>query len=199
MIGESVVNDATGLVVYKFAVLAVVAGSFSMLSVSISFVWVVIVGSLVGYFTTLLYLRLYPYIKDHTIEIISTFIVPYAAYLIAESFEASGVLAVVVAGLKLSWESPNIFAPESRIRTTAVWEVMTFALNGFVFIIGWTGMRGVVSLAAALALPYVTNLGTPFPERDLLIFLAFSVILGTLVLQGLSLPWVIRRVKLAMK
>ncbi|MBS0359030.1 MAG: cation:proton antiporter, partial [Proteobacteria bacterium] len=65
--GESLVNDATGLVVYKFAVLAVVAGSFSMLSASISFVWVVIVGSLVGYFTTVLYLRLYPYIKDHTI------------------------------------------------------------------------------------------------------------------------------------
>ncbi|MBI3366634.1 Na+/H+ antiporter, partial [Candidatus Roizmanbacteria bacterium] len=262
--GESLVNDATGLVVYKFAVLAVVAGSFSMLNASISFVWVIVAGSLVGYFTTVLYLRLYPYIKDHTIEIISTFIVPYAAYLIAESFGASGILAVVVAGLKLSWESPNIFAPESRIRTTAVWEVMTFALNGFVFIliglqfpslmsrlahysiwtlvgyaaavcmviiilrivwvfvvgygtrflfpsirkrdpyppwqnvfiIGWTGMRGVVSLAAALALPYITNLGTPFPERDLLIFLAFSVILGTLVLQGLSLPWVIRRMKL---
>lgn len=262
--GESLVNDATGLVLYKFAVAAAVTGAFSFAQASASFVWAAVAGCAVGAGIAMLFIRLFPRIGDHTIETAATFIVPYAAYLAAESLHASGVLAVVASGLAVSWHAPRVFTPEFRIRANAVWEMVVFALNGFVFIliglqfpgllerlahypplrllayaaavcvtaillrlvwtflvgygtrllipsirrrdpyppwqnmfiIGWTGMRGVVSLAAALSLPFVTGSGAPFPERDLLIFLAFSTIIGTLVLQGISLPWIIGKMRL---
>ena len=188
--------------------------------------------------------------------------VPYVAYLAADSIHASGVLAVVACGLYLSRKSSSFFSASVRLQAWAVWDSLTFILNGLVFvliglqlpnvlrgirdhslgelllygaifsgllimlrvlwifpgafmsnlirrrilhqneplpparqifIVGWTGMRGVISLAAAIALPQTLANGAPFVQRDLIIFLTFSVILVTLVLQGLTLPPLVRR------
>ena len=188
-----------------------------------------------------------------------TLLTPFVAYLVAEHWHSSGVLAVVSAGLVISWRSSEIFSYETRIRNHAVWETVIFLLNGFIFIIiglqlpsilgdlgeytmdqllvyagivagvtivmrvlwvfgasysffrsankhaadegdtwknvlivAWTGTRGVVSLATALALPLTLSTGAAFPHRSLILFLAFSVIFVTLVVQGLSLPLLIK-------
>jgi CPA1 family monovalent cation:H+ antiporter len=185
----------------------------------------------------------------------------YFAYIPAQEIGVSGVVAAVTVGVYLGWRTPLLVAPSTRMQLFGVWEVLTFFLNCFLFVIvglqlpaildslaghsagelilyaavvsaavivtrlvwmpvmawlprrlfrsirerdpfppwaeivlgGWTGMRGAVSLAAALALPLMTDAGDPFPQRDLIVFLTFCVILVTLVLQGLSLPALIRR------
>jgi CPA1 family monovalent cation:H+ antiporter len=207
-------------------------------------------------------------IDDGPIEIVVSILTPYAAYLAAESLHASGVLAVVACGLYLSRQSSEFFSASVRMQALAVWDSLTFAVNGLVFVliglqlphvlagirgysfphlllygalfsaivivlrllwmfpagnlaylirtrilrqtypkpsakqvfvVGWTGMRGVVALAAAIALPEMLSDGSPFPQRNLIIFLTFSVILVTLVLQGLTLPPLIRALGLAGK
>lgn len=258
--GESLVNDATGLVLYKFAVAAVVTGGFSLLEASTQFVWMALAGSLLGLIMAYCYMRVFPLIKESSVEILSTFLLPYAAYIAAESIHASGVLAVVASGLTVGWYAPERFGPNFRIPALAVWKMVSFVLNGLVFlliglhfsgllanlrdydtgdlfmlaaavslvaiatrvlwvytlaymsmpfckdavypkwqnvfIVAWTGMRGVVSLATALALPFIIADGSPFPHRELIIFLAFSVILVTLILQGMSLPWIMKKLTL---
>ena len=205
-------------------------------------------------------------IDDAPIEIALSILTPYVAYLTADFIRASGVLAVVACGLYLSRKSSHFFSPTVRLQAWAVWESLTFILNGLVFVliglqlpyvmgaigsndrrrliviglvfsvflillrvvwifpgtyvanlirrrllhqpeplpparnvfvVGWTGMRGVVSLAAAIALPQVLANGAPFYQRNMIIFLAFSVILVTLVLQGLTLPPLIRALGVA--
>ena len=263
--GESLINDATGLVMYKFAVAAVVLGTFSLAEASLHFLWMVISGLGLGWLIGWGYMRLFPRIKEMSVEILSTFLVPYASYLLVESLHGSGVLAVVATGLTLGWYAPQYFTPTFRIPAVAVWKMVTFVMNGLVFlliglhfpgligrlsaynpldlallsvavslaaiitrfvwvyvvgygsryligrlrggtpdypawqnvfIVAWTGMRGVVSLATALALPLTIADGSAFPHRDLIIFLSFSVILVTLVLQGVSLPWLIGKLQL---
>lgn len=262
--GESLINDATGLVMYKFAVATVVVGTFSLADASLNFLWMVIAGLGIGGLLGGIYMQLFPRIGDMSVSILSTFLVPYASYLLAESVHGSGVLAVVATGLTVGWYAPQRFTPAFRIPAQAVWKMVTFVLNGLVFlliglhfpallsrltnysleqlltlslavsgtailvrvawvymmayglrflfphvrkrdpypswqnvfIVAWTGMRGVVSLATALALPLTIADDSVFPHRDLLIFLAFSVILVTLVLQGLSLPWLVRKLSL---
>ncbi len=258
--GESLVNDATGLVLYKFAVMAVVTGSFSLVDASLHFVWMGFAGGLLGWALAYFYMRIFPLIKELSVEILSTFLLPYAAYLAAEALQASGVLAVVAYGVTVGWYAPQRFGPNFRIPAQAVWRMVSFVLNGLVFlliglhfsgllvrlrdyntldlcvlavsvsvvaiatrvlwvytlaymsmpfhkqktypkwqnvfIVAWTGMRGVVSLATALALPLTIADGSPFPHRELIIFLAFSVILVTLILQGLSLPWIMSKLTL---
>src|SRR5262249_12831254 len=206
------------------------------------------------------------HIDEGPIEIALSLLTPYAAYLAADSIHSSGVLAVVACGLYLSRRSSGFFSPGVRLQAYAVWDSLTFILNGLVFvflglqlpyvlegtrdhslrellmygalfsallillrlvwvfpgarlsyfirrralhqreslpparqifIVGWTGMRGVISLAAAIALPQTLANGAPFAQRQLIIFLAFSVILVTLVLQGLTLPPLIRALGLA--
>lgn len=260
--GESIVNDATGLVIYRFAVAAVVTGSFSLAQASLQFALVSIGGLLVGLAISWPVAWLHRRLDDASIEIAITLLTPFAAYLLAEAFHLSGVLAVMAAGLYLSRQSSRFFSSNTRLQANAVWSVLVFLLNGFVFlliglewhsilavstshttlsllwdalvvclavilirigcvivaafpshllalaskpgskedppawrnvlIIAWTGMRGGVSLAAALALPLVISNGKPFAERDLVIFLTFCVILATLVGQGLSLGPIIR-------
>ncbi len=252
---ESMVNDATGLVVYRFAVAAVVTGSFSLLQASLQFVLVGIGGLLVGLVVSWPLAWLHRRLDDAPIEIAITLLTPFAAYLLAEAIGVSGVLAVMASGLYLSRQSSRFFSSNTRLQANAVWNALVFLLNGFVFlliglqlhsiletvashnpllligytllisftvicarivsvisdaflspllrtrlqprkplsdlsnvlIVAWTGMRGGVSLAAALALPLTIMDGSPFPGRDLVIFLTFGVILATLVGQGLSL------------
>jgi monovalent cation/hydrogen antiporter len=262
--GESLVNDATSFTAYRFAVAAVMTGAFSLAGAGLKFVAVVIggiiVGVAVGWVATSVQRRL----DDPPVQTTLSLLTPYATYLIAERVQASGVLAVVVAGLYVGWRAPEVFSSRMRLVAYSVWNMVVFILNGFIFILiglelpevvrslsgrslgqaiglsalvvalliivrivwffsstfvaklmrhdsrcrlprptwrhfvlmSWAGMRGVDSLAAALALPFVTESGKPFPERGLIVFITFGVILGTLVLQGLSLSPLIRWLKI---
>lgn len=265
--GESLVNDATGLLALEFGTAILVNGvTPSVAGGVIRLVYLSAAGIGVG----LLFGRIVEWfefrIDDGPIEIAISIFVPYAAYLSAELIHASGVLAVVAAGLYLGGRSSRFFSPSVRLQANAVWSAMTFILNGFVFltiglqlpfvleeshglrtgqlvlyaalfsaflillrlfwtfpgaavaylirsrllhqnvqwpgarrifVVGWTGMRGVIALAAAVSLPRTLADGSPFPNRGLIIFLTFSVILVTLVLQGLTLPPLIQALGLS--
>jgi CPA1 family monovalent cation:H+ antiporter len=260
--GESLVNDATALVAYRFAVVAVATGSFSLTAASRQFFIVGSGGILIGLVIGWLAAQFHKRVDDAPIEITVSLLTPFAAYLAAERLGVSGVLAVVTGGLYLGRRIPELLTFKTRLQGGPVWEMVEFLLNGFVFIliglqlpevlrglsgdeisiarlvwyawlislavvavrvlwvfpatylprlifkkfyrhdpppswrhvaiVAWTGMRGVVSLAAALALPLTTQDGSPFPGRNLILFLTFIVILVTLVAQGLSLPPIIR-------
>ena len=265
--GESLVNDATGLLALEFAIAMVVDGHAPTLGQgAFRLTYLIVVGLIIGLLLGLIVEWFERRIDDGPIEIVISVLTPYAAYLAAESLNASGVLAVVACGLYLSRQSSEFFSATVRIQAWAVWDSLTFAINGLVFVliglqlpyvlagirgytlshlllygalfsaivivlrllwmypgarlaylirtrvlgqsdpmpgakqifvVGWTGMRGVLALAAAIALPEVLPDGAPFPQRNLIIFLAFSVILVTLVLQGLTLPPLIRALGLA--
>lgn len=260
--GESLVNDATALVAYRFATLALATGSFSLAHASGMFLLVGFGGIAIGLLFGWLAAQFHKQVDDAPIEITVSLLTPFAAYLSAERLGVSGVLAVVVAGLYLGRRMPELLTFQTRLQGGPVWEMVEFLLNGFVFIliglqlpeilgaltgtampmaqlvgyalaislavivirvvwvfpasylprllskslrkrdpyprwqhvalVAWTGMRGVVSLAAAMALPMTTQSGQPFPARDLIVFITFVVILVTLVVQGLSLPPLIR-------
>ncbi len=246
--GESLVNDASGLVIYKLAIVAVLTGTFSFAEASTQFAMVSVGGVVIGMLLAFVYIAIHRRLGDPFIEVITVLTIPYAAYMAAEALHVSGVLAVVAAGL---------------VRGRSVWKVFVFILNSLIFIligvqmsdvmdklnryslsellmlgavisvvaiavrfawvfpvaylprwlsgslhekdpkprnrelaiIGWCGMRGIVSLAAALALPTVLPSGAPFPARDLIIFVTFFVIATTLIGQGLTLGPLIRKLK----
>jgi CPA1 family monovalent cation:H+ antiporter len=265
--GESIVNDATGLLGLEFATAIVVGGQNP--SVGYSLVRLLFL-TCAGIGTGLALGRIVEWfehrIDDGPIEIAISILVPYAAYMTAEAIHASGVLAVVAAGLYLGRKSSEFLSPRVRLESRAVWTSIEFILNGFVFVliglqlpsvlagvselsparvilygalfsvflillrlvwtfpgfyaasfirrhvlrqnekrpragevfvVGWTGMRGVLALAAAIALPDTLANGSPFPHRDLIVFLTFSVILVTLVFQGLTLAPLVRMLGLS--
>jgi CPA1 family monovalent cation:H+ antiporter len=263
--GESLVNDATGLVALKFALAALATGSFSIGSASWEFLLVASGGVVVGLLVGWVFSKLLCWIRDDLIDIVVSLVTPYVAYLGAERLHLSGVLASVVAGIYLGARSPELLSASARLTGTAFWNTLVFLLNGVVFmliglqlpaimrnlrehshaalilyaaivggvvivtrllwvfpgaylpryfsarirardpyppwqnvaVVGWCGMRGVVSLAAALAIPHLLPDGREFPERDLILFLTFAVILITLVGQGLTLPILIQRLGVA--
>jgi Na+/H+ antiporter len=277
--GESLVNDATGIVAYRVAVAAVVTGAFSICEAGLQFVVGAAGGIAAGFAVGWLVVWARRHLsEDPSVQNIVSLLTPFVAYLAAEELphslwevlhelygvpgdlHFSGVLAVVTTGLYLGRKGPYIISSGTRLQGYATWELITFLLNGLIFIliglqlrsvvegldeytagqlvsyalltsltvilvrmvwvfpatyvprwasrrirerdpsppwrsvsvIAWTGMRGVISLAAALALPLQTASGVQFPGRDLIIFLTFCVILATLVVQGLSLPVLIR-------
>jgi len=262
--GESLVNDASGLVAYKYALAAVAAGNFILWEASLNFFIVVTAGIAIGLgMGYIMYLIHKKFVCDPNVEVTLTFLTPFAGYLLAEHFHFSGVLAVVTTGLYLSFRSGEIFTHQSRIMTTTVWDVVAYILNGLIFILiglqmrqvkeglddysteslvlwglaisfvvivvrfvwvmpaamlprflskkirekeafdsrnlvvfGWAGMRGVVSMAAALALPLTMADGSAFPHRNLIIYLTFCVILSTLIGLGLTLPFLIKVLKI---
>lgn len=268
--GESLVNDASALIAYRYAVLAVTTGSFVFWQAGLQFLLVSSVGILIGFVTGFLFVNVHKRIENNPlVETSLTLLAPFVAYLGAEHFHMSGVLAVVTAGLVISMKAPEIFASQARMRTRVVWDTIIFLLNGFVFIliglqlpaiikdlgrypfatilgygliislvtiivriiwvfggaywlsffkwngksnavshtdpqntwknvmvVAWTGTRGVISLAAALALPLLLNDGSAFPKRSSIIFLAFVVIFVTLVVQGLTLPFLVKWLKI---
>jgi CPA1 family monovalent cation:H+ antiporter len=258
--GESLVNDATGLVLYRFAVAAVVSGTFSLWHAGYRLVLNAIVGVAIGLAVGYVVRRVRRRLDNAPVEITIAVLTGYLAYLPAEALGVSAVLAAVTAGIYVGWHTPELTTVQTRLQGGAFWEILTFLLNSILFVlvglqlphvvdglagtstsaligdaavvcaaviviriawvfpltylprllfrrvrerdpsppwqapalIAWTGMRGAVSLAAALAVPLSTNAGVPFPARDLIVFLTFAVIFATLVLQGLSLPLVIR-------
>lgn len=262
--GESLLNDASGLVAYKYALAAILAGNFVLWEAGLNFFIMstlgIAIGFVVGFVMSIVHKK---FVCDDIIEATLTLLTPFASYLIAEHFECSGVLAVVTTGLYLSARSGSIFTHESRIMAVTIWSILTNILNGLIFILiglqlrhiiigisnysgsslfiwgasisavvilvrflwvipstllqkylssknkqkeefdyrnmiifGWSGMRGVVSMAAALALPLMMNEKEAFPLRNLIIYLVFCVILSTLVIQGLTLPWLIKKIKI---
>ena len=266
--GESLLNDASSLIVFRFAMAAVITGQFHFGEAVGSFFLVIVMGTLIGLaFGFVFYLinRWLP--TTASIEIVLTLVAPYCMYYFAEHFHFSGVLAVVSGGLFLSSKRQKMFTYRSRIESGNVWANLTFVLNGVVFlliglqlpaitsqlgdislssaigygliislaliitrilcalgasvftrfmshfitvadaspgwrnpfIIGWAGMRGVVSLAAALSIPLLASNNQAFPYRNLILFITFIVILITLVFQGLTLPWIIRKLKPVMR
>ena len=256
--GESLVNDGTGLVLYRVAVAAVVTGSFSEYHTAGLFVVSAGGGIAVGLGVGWLIRQIRRRLDNPPAEITISLMTGYVAFIPAELIGVSAVLAAVTAGIYLGWHTPELTTPQVRLQGVAVWEIVQYLLNALLFVLiglqlpvvmeslegisasrllwyavlvsltvivlrfvwvfavlnlpkwiarrmagwrggaflSWTGMRGAVSLAAALALPLETDAGGPFPGRDLILFLTFSVILATLVGQGLTLPWVIRALKL---
>jgi CPA1 family monovalent cation:H+ antiporter len=262
--GESLVNDASGLVLYKFAVAAVFTGAFSLFDAAWQFVLVAAGGVAVGLLIAWLFLRIHRHLGDAFIEVLVSLSVPYIIYILAESVHLSGVLGVVAAGIYRARHTPVMVSAEMRILARSVWNILVFLLNslifiliglqlsgilgrmarttanelvlfsltlgvaaiavrflwvypasylprlfargkgagearppaGELFILSWCGMRGIVSLAAALALPVTIESGAPFPYRDHIVFFTFAVILMTLVAQGLTLSPLIRRLGL---
>ncbi|CAN5813647.1 Na+/H+ antiporter [soil metagenome] len=145
--GESLVNDASGLIAYKYALAATaLAGNFIVRDAALNFLWVVIagvaIGLLIGYLMALIHKK---FICDPVIEVTLTFLTPFASYLLAEEFHVSGVLAVVTTGLYLSFRSSDIFSHQSRIMAYAVWETVIYILNGLIFIIIGLQLRNVIN------------------------------------------------------
>lgn len=269
--GESLVNDASALVLYRFAIAAVVFGTFSFVHAIGTFFVVAIGGIAVGLIVALLIDAAYRLLNragsgDAPIVNAVTLVAPYLAYLPAEALHVSGVLSAVAAGIFLGRRSAVVLGSEARLVGASVWEVFSFVLNGFVFvviglelrtivhslaanssaldgpvhialdaivisvlvilirlvwvfpatylprmfskrirehepkpswravlIVAWTGMRGIVSLASALAIPTFALGGVRIVARDEMVFIAFCVIFATLVLQGLTLAPLIKR------
>ena len=258
--GESLVNDGTALVAYRFAVVAAVSGAFSLWEAGISFVLNVLGGVAVGVAVGWIVRQVRRRLDFPPAEVTISLLTGYFAYIPAELIGVSAVIAAVTVGIYMGWYTPELTTPEVRLMGESAWEIGTFTLNAILFmliglqlpgildeldaysiadllwwaaaiwltvlvvralwvypaaklprllirrvrerdpmparsalmLITWSGMRGGVSLAAALAIPLATDTGEPFPGRDLVLFLTFAVIFGTLVIQGLTLPAVIR-------
>ncbi|QUQ70228.1 cation:proton antiporter [Kutzneria sp. CA-103260] len=249
LVGESLVNDASALTLYKVALAGVAGASTGLFSQLSTFVIAVVVGIAIGLVIGVAAHFARTHMDDTVLESVVGMVVPFAAYLVAEELQGSGVLAVVAAGLYLGHNSPKAgFA--TRLQEQSVWttvdvllESLVFGLIGlelpfvlkgissidvlptalvllavvivvriaFVFgrnillrlirrrrrpswkisaVLSWTGMRGVVTLAAAAGIPEST------PGWAYVQFAAFVITVGTLLLQGISLPWLIRALKL---
>lgn len=262
--GEGLLNDSTSLVLYRFAVVAVVTGSFSLSHATWKFFVSVVGGIGVGLAVGFVIRQIRRRIDHSPTEITIALMSGYFAYLPAEALDVSAVLAAVTVGLYMGWYTPELTTARTRLQGEAVWEIVTFVLNAVLFtlvglelrpivegisnrstgelvlwaalvsltvvgtriawmwtasnlqwrilpvirdpermpthgalaVLAWSGMRGAITLAAALALPLTIDGGSAFPHRNLIVFLAFSVIVATLVVQGLTLPALVRAVDL---
>jgi len=266
--GESLLNDASSLIIFRFSMIAVATGQFVWYNAALSFGWMLLGGIGIGLLVGWVFMKAHRYLPtDANMDIVLTFVTPYIMYMAAEELHSSGVLAIVSGGLFLSNKRHYFLGSSSRLRGINVWESLVFLLNGLVFfligldmpeitaglkqegvsfsgaigygllitgvlivvrilsaygavlvtliarnfikvadarnpgykvplILGWTGMRGVVSLAAALSIPVQLSNGAAFPHRNLILFITFVAILTTLLLQGLTLPYLIRKLTL---
>jgi CPA1 family monovalent cation:H+ antiporter len=264
--GESLINDASALVLYKLAVAAILSGVFSLAEATQDFVMTVSGGVIVGIVFGLFVQHLSRKFLDPVSGVVFSFTIPYVTYILAAALEVSGVLAVVVNGLIAARVVAKHRSSLRRVLGFAWWDILVILVNCLVFIliglqlrrfttvmtahqiilyslyglmvtmalivvrliwvyskngiaylrafanpktvylcpqilreaaiIGWSGMRGIVSLAAALALPYTFPDGTPIAGRDEVIFITFVVILITLLLPSSTLPYLLRLLKL---
>jgi CPA1 family monovalent cation:H+ antiporter len=275
--GESLLNDASGLVCMRFAVAAALTGTFSLANAAVTFLWLALGGIAIGVGVTWGATLLKNWVSRHFGEesgsqILVSLLIPFGAYLLAEHFHCSGILAAVAAGITMSYaEQSGQALPVTRVRRVAVWDLIQFAANGIIFVLlgeqlpqivrqamalvrdtghheivrllayvtaitlalavmrfvwVWTslrftlfragrrgetravpswrlvaaaslaGVRGAITLAGVLTLPLVMHDGTPFPSRDLAIFLAAGVIILSLVAASLGLPYLLKGLKL---
>lgn len=133
--GESLVNDATGLVAYQVALASVMEGRFSLGGAVLRFAWIVAGGIAIGLIVGWAVSKIHRHLEDFLIETVITLLTPYVAYIPADHLGVSGVLAVVVAGGYLGWRNPMLLSPLTRLRSRAAWSVILFLLNSLVFIL----------------------------------------------------------------
>lgn len=258
--GEGLANDATALILYRFAVAAVSTGTFSLGPAVGTFVAILLGEIMYGIAIGWLMLRVRHKAHDPHVEMTLSLVTPYLAFWVPEHLGGSGVLATVATGLYISWNGPLLITATTRLQGVFFWDLFTYLIEGLVFLLtglqartlidrigdlparellvsavvisvvvivarfvwvfpatylprwlvpaiarkdpsppwqvpfmlAFTGIRGIVSLAAALAIPLAVANGEPFPDRDLILFLTFCVIVVTLVGQGLLMPAVIR-------
>jgi CPA1 family monovalent cation:H+ antiporter len=263
--GEGLANDATALILYRFAVAAVSAGTFSPSKAAGTFALIVVGEIIYGVAVGWLSLRLRKLAREPRVEITLSLMTPYLAYWVPAHLGGSGVLATVACGLYVSWTGPRLIPSATRLQGIFFWDLIVNLIEGLVFLItglqareliekahgfsiqelllatawttliviaarfiwvfpatyiprwvspalrardpsprwqttfilAFTGIRGVVSLAAALAIPFALDSGQPFPHRDMILFVTFGVIIFTLVGQGLMMPAVVRWLGLA--
>ena len=266
--GESLLNDASGLVCLRFAVAAALTGSFSAAGAAINFVWVAGAGIVTGVVVTVAVTRAKAWVsrrygEETASQILVSLLIPFGSYLLAEHLHASGILAAVAAGVTMTFaEISRQAMAATRMRRNSVWDTVQFALNGIIFVLlgeqmpgvlagaaqtvritghgnplwlgvyvvaivaglaalrfAWVwvslrltllrqrkgadgvspdwrliaamslaGVRGAITLAGVLTLPLVLDDGSPFPARDLAIFLAAGVIIVSLIIASLLLP-----------
>ncbi|OYU91412.1 MAG: Na+/H+ antiporter [Bradyrhizobiaceae bacterium PARB1] len=262
--GEGLANDATTLILYRFAVAAITTGAFSLPKAAGTFVAILACELAFGLAIGWLSLRLRHWARDPQVEITLSLLTPYVAYLIPEHFGGSGVIATVACGLYISWNGPLLISAATRLQGIFFWDLVIYLVEGLLFlmtgfqmraliekskafplaeivtatalvmaviiaarfiwvyaaiyvprmlsadlrkrdpapnwrwtfVVAFTGVRGAVSLAAALALPFTMMSGEAFPARDLILFVSFNVILITLVGFGLGLPLVVQWMKI---
>jgi CPA1 family monovalent cation:H+ antiporter len=258
--GEGLANDATALVLYRFAVVAVSTGTFSLGEASGTFVLIVIGEIIYGLGVGWLSLRLRQLAREPRVEITLSLMTPYLAFWVPSHLGGSGVLATVACGLYVSWVGPRLIPSATRLQGIFFWDLIVYLIEGLVFLVtglqarmlieqshafsihdlviatawttliaivaryiwvfpatyiprwfsprlakrdpsppwqgpfflAFTGVRGVDSLAVALAIPYTVLSGAPFPHRDMILFVTFGVIIITLIGQGAMLPMVVR-------
>ncbi|MDO9298022.1 Na+/H+ antiporter [Bradyrhizobium sp.] len=258
--GEGLANDATALILYRFAVVAISTGLFSLPKATGTFAVIVVAELLFGAAVGWLFLRMRHRARDPQVEITLSLLTPYIAFWIPHHFGGSGVIATVACGLYISWNGPLLISSATRLQGIFFWDLviylvegLLFLLTGFqmrvlyekskafplddiliatalvaaiiivarfawvypatylprllsrrrrehdpapswreVFVVAFTGVRGAVSLAAALALPLALPNGEGFPYRGLILFVSFGVIFVTLVGLGLGLPLVVK-------
>jgi Na+/H+ antiporter len=264
---ESIINDGTALVLFGVAVSVAIGGApVGPLDLTVRFIVSylggIAAGLLVGGVVTLARHRLDAPQEEAALSLLT----PFAAFLLANAVDCSGVVAVLVSALLLAYASPRVIRARSRLVTYAFWDIATFLINGALWVFvgvqlpsavrgvaridggihhavvmagavtlvvvttriawgeattafiravdrreaqrerrvdwrqrvvsGWAGFRGAVSLAAALAVPLTTQSGTPFPDRNLIVFVVSFVILTTVLVQGSTLPAVVRWAKI---
>jgi Na+/H+ antiporter len=258
--GEGLANDATALILYRFAVAAVATGTFSPPEAAGTFAAIVVGEIIWGIVVGWLSLRLRQWSHDPRVEITLSLMTPYLAFWAPAHLGGSGVLATVACGLYVSWNGPLLISSATRLQGVFFWDLIVYLIEGMVFLvtglqartlidnghpftipdlliataittaiaivarfvwvfpatylprwlipsvrrtdpsppwqgpffISFTGVRGAVSLAAALGIPYALDNGQPFPHRDLILFVTFGVIIVTLVGQGSLLPAMVR-------
>ncbi|WP_394772696.1 Na+/H+ antiporter [Flavobacterium sp.] len=263
--GESLINDASALVAYRFAVAAVMGSAFVIWKATLQFLLLLGGGFLVGFvMAKILSFILTRVHKNVNVTISFMLLMPFVTYLIAEQLHVSGVIAVVILGLAIARFSKKIFPESLKNQSRSLWDILIFLLNGLIFILiglnfryilknidahmilpyigyaiiitivallirmvriffqkinlqkafikgkrkvsehalldfknsvilSWSGMRGIVSLAIAIGIPKELENGTPFPERNVIIFISVAVVLLTLIGQGLTLPWIVKK------
>jgi Na+/H+ antiporter len=265
--GESLVNDASALVAYRFAVAAVTGTAFVFWKASLEFLFLMAGGFLIGFIMSKILGKILFRVRHNNLVTISfMLLMPFVTYLLAEELHVSGVIAVVILGLGIAQFSNRVFPEDVKQQSRSIWEVIIFLLNGLIFIliglqlqyvtknitsdhilpyigyaflitivtlvlrmarvflqqinlekafqhkrrnvtentlldfktsliISWSGMRGIVSLAIAIGLPFTLKDGSPFPQRDAIVFISVVVVLFTLIGQGLTLPLIVKWLK----
>lgn len=272
--GESLLNDASGLVCLRFAIAAALTGAFSIQNAALNFLWVALGGIAVGVGVTWTIFRAKSWIgrrygEDGGAQILISLLIPFGSYLIAEHLHCSGILAAVAAGLTMGFvETTGEVAATTRIRRNTVWDTIQFTANGIIFVLlgeqlpmilssaadivretghhqvwwlavyvvainlglaalrflwvwlslsltlfreghwrqapnwrivaamSFAGVRGAITLAGVLTLPFAMGDGSPFPARELAIFLAMGVIIVSLVVASVGLPLLLRGLSL---
>ena len=262
--GEGLVNDATALVLFKFALAAALTGTFSLVHATMTFAAIVVGETLYGLLVGWVMLRLRHWANEPLIEVTLSLLTPFVAFWLPHAVGGSGVLATVVTGLYVGAKGVDLIRSKTRLQALFIWAFVTYLIEGAVFlltglqaravidgleamswgqlffyalaisgvaivvrfvwvfpatylplwlsprlrqreptprwqdpfVIAFTGIRGVVSLAAALSIPFMISPDQLFPDRRLILFLTFSVIVVTLVLQGPTLPWLVKQLGL---